>query len=281
MARMDNIVPLDQMDDFKVADHDPDVRGWEVVGLDGRKVGEVDRLLVDTAAMKVRYLDVDVADRSAGRDHHILIPIGYARLHEDREQVLVDRLSSTALTALPPYTHQTLTREYEADLRNRFVGTEAAAPAATTGPEFYKHESYDDDRFYESRRNAAGGERVTLSEEQLSVGKRETRAGAVEIDKEVETRHVRENVPLKHEEVVVERHAAPPGAATNAKIGADEVRVPINKEELVVDKRTVPKEELVVRKREVVENETVEADLKRERAEVHGEGDVKLREDRR
>ena len=52
---MDRLVPLDQMDDFKVADGDPDVRGWDVVASDGQKVGHVEDLLVDPGAMKVRY----------------------------------------------------------------------------------------------------------------------------------------------------------------------------------------------------------------------------------
>ncbi|HEU0013127.1 MAG TPA: PRC-barrel domain-containing protein, partial [Longimicrobium sp.] len=79
---MDRVVPLGQLDDFRVAEGDPDVRGWEVRASDGRKIGEVDELLVDTGAMKVRYLDVDVDDAVLGdrQDHHVLIPIGYARL---------------------------------------------------------------------------------------------------------------------------------------------------------------------------------------------------------
>ncbi|HEU0052581.1 MAG TPA: PRC-barrel domain-containing protein, partial [Longimicrobium sp.] len=84
MARddLDRVVPLNRLDDFKVADGDPDVRGWDVVAADGRKIGEVDELLIDTGAMKVRYLDVEV-DRgmiAGGDDRHVLIPIGYARL---------------------------------------------------------------------------------------------------------------------------------------------------------------------------------------------------------
>lgn len=52
---------------YKVADGDPDVRGWEVIGSDGRRIGEVDDLLVDTAAMKVRYLEVRL-DRHLAED---------------------------------------------------------------------------------------------------------------------------------------------------------------------------------------------------------------------
>lgn len=63
---------------YKVAEGDPDVRGWAVIGQDGRRIGEVDDLLVDTHAMKVRYLEVRL-DRDllgAGR------PDGDARIVE-------------------------------------------------------------------------------------------------------------------------------------------------------------------------------------------------------
>ncbi|MBA2243588.1 MAG: DUF2382 domain-containing protein, partial [Gemmatimonadetes bacterium] len=50
--------------------------------------------------------------------------------------------------------------------------------------------------------------------------------------------------------------------------------------ELVVEKRAVPKEELVIKKHQVQEEQVVEADLRKERAEVHREGDVNVRGDR-
>ena len=78
----DRVVPLDELDDYQVSEGDPDVRGWDVIASDGRKIGEVDELLVDTQAMKVRYLDVDLSDEvianAGGEDRHVLIPIGYA-----------------------------------------------------------------------------------------------------------------------------------------------------------------------------------------------------------
>lgn len=43
---------------YKVAEGDPDVRGWDVMDRDGHRIGEVDDLLIDTEAMKVRYLEV-------------------------------------------------------------------------------------------------------------------------------------------------------------------------------------------------------------------------------
>lgn len=48
---------------YKVAEGDPDVRGWDVMDRDGGRIGEVDDLLVDTEALKVRYLEVRLDPR--------------------------------------------------------------------------------------------------------------------------------------------------------------------------------------------------------------------------
>lgn len=119
--------------------------------------------------------------------------------------------------------------------------------------------------------------RLVLSEEELTVGKRDVRVGEVGVGKRVETERVQENVTLRHEEVEIERHPIAGGyAAAGATIGqGEEVRIPLHSEEVVVEKHIVPREEIVVRKREVAENEVVEADLRRERAEVSREGAVR------
>ncbi|HEV2856039.1 MAG TPA: PRC-barrel domain-containing protein [Thermoanaerobaculia bacterium] len=52
------VKPLSHLHNYRISQGDPDVRGWEVFGADGRKMGQVDDLLVDTEALRVRYLDV-------------------------------------------------------------------------------------------------------------------------------------------------------------------------------------------------------------------------------
>ena len=59
-SRPSRITPLRNLNGYRIADGDPDVRGWEVVGGDGRRIGSVNDLLVDTAEDKVRYLDVQL-----------------------------------------------------------------------------------------------------------------------------------------------------------------------------------------------------------------------------
>lgn len=132
---MDRVVPLGQLDDYKVAEGDPDVRGWEVMASDGRKIGEVDELLVDTSAMKVRYLDVDVEDGVIGDgvDRHVLIPIGYARLEQERDCVMVDGLASADLQGLPAYDQGPLTRDFESSVRDSFAHRGTASTTTVAG----------------------------------------------------------------------------------------------------------------------------------------------------
>lgn len=59
-SRPSRITPLRNLRGYRIAEGDPDVRGWEVVGGDGRRIGSVNDLLVDTAEGDVRYLDVQL-----------------------------------------------------------------------------------------------------------------------------------------------------------------------------------------------------------------------------
>jgi photosynthetic reaction center H subunit len=167
------VAPLKSLKDFQVAKEDPDVRGWKVIGRDGRTIGEVHDLLVDTGAMRVRYLDVDLdrdllatapalpgtagvagAAPMAGRagGHHVLVPIGFARLDEDHDRVYMDGMDSHDVAVLPTYDHTAFNRDYETGLRQRYDRNYAPAP----GGDFYAGQHYDEDRFYGPRRKRRG-----------------------------------------------------------------------------------------------------------------------------
>lgn len=243
---------LDDLDDFKVADGDPDIRGWSVRTSDGRKVGEVDSLIVDTDAMQVRYLDIDLDRKTLDlkEDRHVLVPISGARLDDDRDDVLLTGLTGAQLLAMPPYRHgQPLAMDN--DVRD--------------------HDT-DARQFYGRREGSGRVQRLTLSEEELRVGKRATQAGEAHVHKTVETRHVSEKVPLKHEELVIETRPLEPGMPAQGDISDGEVRIPLMAEEAVVDKRTVAREEVVIRKKVVEDEKTIEADLRRERLDVDRTG---------
>jgi len=109
-------------------------------------------------------------------------------------------------------------------------------------------------------------DRLKLHEEQLAVSKREVGAGEVDIHKRVQEEHVQQTIPLRREEVTVERRPLTGPAEPDARIAAQDevVRVPLYREEIVTEKRVVPTEEVIVRKKEVTDQQTVGANLRSE-----------------
>lgn len=252
-----NLKLLSRTDDFKVAKDSPDVRGWDVIGSDGKRVGKVEHLLIDPAARLVRYLGVDL-DRSLapGRTRgdrsgdHVLVPVDTARLSRDHRDRLYIPESSTQLSDLPVYDQDSIQKHLGSTEHHR-----ARPEAHRTGQE--------------------AEQRITLSEEEVVVGKRAVQTGEATIGKRVETGHIRETVPVTREEVTVERRPATAAAGTEPRISQDEIRIPLMHEEVVVGKKVVPKEELVVTKHRTTGEERIDETVRKERAEVHGGESVK------
>jgi hypothetical protein len=172
-AALAQIAPLKELKDYKVASDDPDVRGWKVLGRDGRKIGDVHDLLVDTQAMRVRYLDVELdsdlmgslpqvpgmAHTGALMEHrHVLVPIGTARLDDSHDDVYIESLDSGDVAVLPPYDHKAFGRDYENGVRQRWDRNYVPPAPAPGGaqPDYYAGELYDDERFYGARRKKRG-----------------------------------------------------------------------------------------------------------------------------
>lgn len=243
---------IEELEDFEVAEGDPDPRGWEVLGADGQRIGAVEDLIVDTTAMKVRYLDCNVDEERLGLDttnRHVLIPVGFARLDEEDNQVVVDRISSQDVGDLPAFSGLPLARDDENALLNRFTSGRSG-----TGSQ------------------AEGETRLSRSEEELSIGKRQVEAGEVDVHKRVETERVREPVTVRREEVDIERRPVSGAQASSSDIREEEFRIPVREEEVIAEKRPRVKEEYVVRKHPVERTETVETELRKERIDIDREG---------
>lgn len=137
-------------DDYKIASDDPDVRGWDVMDSSGRKIGEVDELIVDTNAMKVRYLEVDVDSdlHNVDDDHHILVPIGSATLDQSGKNVMLSTLNSSSLASYPAYRGETISRDYEHSLLSAF--SPGYQSGSVANDRFYEGEHFNNGRFYGS-----------------------------------------------------------------------------------------------------------------------------------
>lgn len=263
-SKQTRIAPLSEMTEFKVSSDDPDPRGWDVVAADGRTVGTVKDLLVDRDAMRVRYVEVELADGA----RRTLLPIGTAQLDDETDRVLFHELSPEQLAELPAYDYATFTREYETSVVTRFG---PGGGGATTSPWSYAAPHFDDDAFFRKRRNRYGGMArgesfdapLTRAEENASALS-EAEALVVGTQRTGQDRRANERREREAQQGVGTdgAHATPPRADAN------EIVVPIVEEELVVETRPVVKEELVIRKETVTEMKTVEADVRKERLDV-------------
>ena len=226
---------LSQLDDYRVAADAPDVRGWTLRTAIGREtIGEITDLLVDTGAMKVRYLEVKLDAKGAARraradggadprvepTRYALVPIGLAHVDDDHDEVLVEA-SALDLPGVPPYERGHLDRAFERAIvaGHRARGGGAARDASRSpgaddddGDAFYDDAHFDDRRFLAARRSRG--------------------ADAARLD------------------------------------AGEEIRVPVLAEQLVTRTRLVPTEEIVIRTRTVTEPHTVEGTVRRERVHV-------------
>ena len=142
------LYPLSELDDFQVAKEYPDIRGWEIVGGDGEKLGKVVDLIADVKQMKIRYIDVDVKKDILEDDEvfHILIPLGVAILNRDDHNVIVTGITRANLPNFPLYKREPIyvVRSYETAVQSFFENR--LEPRQKD--EFYQHKHFDDSAFY-------------------------------------------------------------------------------------------------------------------------------------
>jgi uncharacterized protein (TIGR02271 family) len=111
--------------------------------------------------------------------------------------------------------------------------------------------------------------KLVAREEVLDTDKHMEKAGEARVRKEVTTETAHVDVPLKREELVVERtpmHGEQTGPIRGG--GGEEERIVLNEEKADVHKHTVAREAVEVGKRTVAGTQTVDADLKKEKIVV-------------
>jgi uncharacterized protein (TIGR02271 family) len=113
---------------------------------------------------------------------------------------------------------------------------------------------------------------MTRSEEELRVRGARRERGRARLRKYVVTEHVQKTVPVRREEVRVERE--PIGrenvdqALSGPEISEEEHEVVLHEEVPVVEKRVVPKERVRLRKETVTEEAQVSEEVRKERIEA-------------
>ncbi|WP_106848355.1 DUF2382 domain-containing protein [Blastococcus sp. Marseille-P5729] len=128
-------------------------------------------------------------------------------------------------------------------------------------------------------RDVADGDEVVRHEERVNVGTETQEAGRARLRKHVVTEKRTVEVPVKREELRVERTPINDGdgkAATGAELGEGEQDIILREERPVVEKEVVAAEKINVGKTTVEGTEQVQADVRKEEVEIDGDvrGDV-------
>lgn len=166
---------LSDLDDLDIADGEPDIRGWDVRDGEGSKIGEVDDLIIDLSAMKVRYMAVELDKDffSLDDERRVLVPIGNAQLDDDTDDVIVSA-SRASLLAMPAYdddtfgddqsTHDQFAKPWQTgDHTSSMTGDTGMAAGAgmagaaglggsTGSSDVYRSKQFDDTSFFGARR---------------------------------------------------------------------------------------------------------------------------------
>ncbi len=125
-------------------------------------------------------------------------------------------------------------------------------------------------------------ETLRLHEERLRVEKEQVKTGEVNVGKHVVEEERSVDVPVEHEEVYVERRPVNEKSTDGTDKGFNEnenINIPLSEERVNVTKKDVISEEIVVGKRKVEDTETVRDTVRHEEADI--DEDVNLTDEKR
>jgi uncharacterized protein (TIGR02271 family) len=227
-------------------------RGRDLAASDGSKIGRIEEIYVDAETNEPEWA---VVHTGLFGTKQTFVPLRDATPDDDQLRVPYDKSQVKDAPSIEPDGQ--LSRSEEADL--------------------YRHYGLE---YSETRSGGVGGDvsgrqtddAMTRSEEELRVGTREQESGRVRLRKYVVTDEVEQTVPVKREEVRLEREPITDANRDEAVSGDDlseaEHEVTLHTEEPVVEKRTVPKERVRLDKDVEVEERTVSEEVRREEIDV-------------
>ncbi len=116
---------------------------------------------------------------------------------------------------------------------------------------------------------------MTRSEEEVRVGTREREGGRARLRKFVVTENVTKTVPVRKEKAVLESEPITEdnveAATSGPDISEEEHEVVLSEEDVVVEKKAVPKERVRLGKETETTEEEVSEEVRKERIEAEGE----------
>jgi uncharacterized protein (TIGR02271 family) len=252
------------------------VRSWQgrtMVDRDGDRIGEIDAIYVDDQTGEPEWALVNTGFFGT---RSTFVPIAQATAHGDQVQVPYEKQRVKDAPNMDPDGH--LSEQEEQELWRHYGLEYGGYAAAGTAGDTARATTYKDrDTVGRDVSGPTTDDAMTRSEEELRVGTQARERGRARLRKYVVTEEQQVTVPVQREEVRVEREPITDANLDDATSGPDiseeEHEVTLREEEVVVDKRAVPKERVRLDTETVTEERQVSEEVRKEQIEVEGDHD--------
>jgi uncharacterized protein (TIGR02271 family) len=259
-------------------------RGRDAIGSDGEKIGQIAEIYLDQDTGQPEWAAISTGLFGAKLS---FAPLAQARAQGDEVALPYDK--ATVKDAPRVDADGALSEREEAELY-RHYGLEYSESRSDTGlPEGGDPATARGQHDRSTDPTPAGSpgvvgndisgretdEAMTRSEEELHVGTARRESGRLRLRKYVVTEDVQTTVPVRREEVRVQREPITDtnlGDATDGPELSEEVHeVTLHQEEPVVEKRVVPKERVRADTQTVTEERDVSEQVRKEQIDVEGD----------
>ena len=239
------------------------LRGQDLYGSDGEKLGTIEEIYLDTDTDQPEW--ALVATGMFGTKQSF-VPVSGLSQEGGNATVPYDKATVKDAPKVDPDGR--LSEEEEAELYRHYGRDYGSAGTTSTGDD---RDRDDRDTVGHDVSGPTTDDAMTRSEEELRVGKTERESGRARLRKYVVEDEVTQTVPVRREEVRIEREPitdANVGSATGGPdISSEEHEVVLHEEEPVAEKRTVPKERVRLDKDVQTEERQVSDTVRKEEIE--------------
>jgi uncharacterized protein (TIGR02271 family) len=241
-------------------------RGQDALDADGEKIGSIEEIYLDAESDQPEWALVNTGLFGTKRS---FVPLRDASA-SGREGIRVPFDKATVKDAPKVDPDGRLSQEEEAQLY-RHYGLEYAEPRADVGGRSDRDVS-DVSAAPDHSQHGGSDDAMTRSEEELAVGTAQRETGRARLKKYVVEDEVTQTVPVRREEVRIEREpitdANREAATSGPDITEEEHEVVLHGEEPVAEKRTVPKERIRLDKDVHEDEQEVSDTVRKERIDV-------------
>jgi uncharacterized protein (TIGR02271 family) len=244
----------------------------------GDKLGTIDAIYLDDETGQPEWATVTMGLFSAKA---AFVPLAQAQDIGDSVQVPYDKQQVTDAPSME--ADGSLSQDEEAELYRHYGldygehRSDSGLPAGTV----------DDSRDDTVGRDVSGpttDDAMTRSEEELQVGTQTRERGRARLRKYVTTETQQVTVPVQREEVRLEREpitdANLDAATSGPAISEDEHEVTLREEEVVVEKRAVPKERVRLDTETVTDERQVSEEVRKEQIRVDDQDQLRRQDQR-